>query len=194
MSSTTQIKGNVVLASDAGTNTELGNSTGTITMNSDEIIQKIRMFDDTIVQNVVGNTNQVSSYSMTFNHKNLATTTATQCYKLTTTALFLSQLLELTVSGCNASYGPYTYKCSFVVAVLAGIVGTSAITVLNNYAAGAGSVAITFTYVSGTSPYQLNIFVATPVATTDQNYVTTLVAYPTSERFGDIIDFAIEAT
>jgi hypothetical protein len=100
--------------------------------------------------------------------------------------------MELTVSGSNTNVGPYVYKCSFVVRIIEGAIGTSNFTTLTDYSHQFGSVSVTF---SGQTTSEMRITVATPVngSPLGQTYITTLVAYPACTIGGGMNDWAIEA-
>jgi hypothetical protein len=173
--------GDITIGNSAQTDT-------TITQNATKIISNITVLGGSIIQNVIGNADSVSSLSTTFNRKFLVNTVTNPVYKISLTAptlqTFVCQYMELTVSGSAAGVGGFAYKMSFIVTNDEQPVGVTNLqvinpTILTSYVclslSAALPVSVTFTK---TIPYELIVNILTPCVLS-QNYVSTLVAYPT---------------
>lgn len=217
----TQFKGNVTLSSDTGATTTIGTAgSGTTTVNSNTITlgnvntattmnatnikQVMKTVAGTSIENIIGNTTIVPSLSTTFNTKVASSTlTPINCYTITanTANQYTAQYFEIVVSGSNNSRGGYTYKGCFGIEKLGtGSMTASSVTTLFYYGTGTTPPTTTvvpvidFTLAGQVLTLRVNATGGAGVSTT-QNFVTTLISYPTASIVSSQIleDFIITA-
>ena len=175
MTSLTELKGNVVL----------GNSTATITQNATRTVSNMTVGTD-FIKIVNGNSvDFTTSMTTTFNRKISTSASTINCYRLTANGSpneYMSQFMELIVSGSNNSVGGFAHKMSFVVEndqSIASVVNQTILSSYHNLDTYALSVPVnvSFTVVS---IYEITIRIQTPTNPADikQNFVSTLIAYP----------------
>ena len=189
---TTQIKGNVTLASDPATTTTIGNSTGNATINGLTIKQVVPLASGS-VEVVYGNATNVTSLSTTFNRKRTengsgGALSALDCYTISNAPqTFTSQYFEIIICGSNLNYGGYSYKGCFCLYNPNNIPTPSAVTTLfsNN---GIPTVALNVVGTTTTLTVRTNFG-----GGTNQNFMTTLIGYPTLIDNNGLSDFAITA-
>jgi hypothetical protein len=181
-----------------------GNSNSLMTMNATNIKQVMKTVAGTSIENIVGNTTVVPSLSTTFNTKVASgTLTPLNCYTIAanTGNQFTAQYFEIVVSGSNNSRGAYTYKgCFGIEKIGTGSMTASSVTTLFYYGTGtnppSSTVApvIDFTLAGNTLTLRVNAKGGAGVSTT-QNFVTTLISYPTASIVSSQVleDFIITA-
>lgn len=161
-------------------NITIGNSTTSTTMNATNIKQSMSLSGGFIIEKVVGNTTSVSSMSTTFNRKSTSSLSAISCYTIASGAIdqFTAQYFELIVSGANNNRGSYAYRCFFGIDKRgsANPVPTTVTTVLYQ---GSNGAAPTVSFTTTQTTATLNVMTVTGSSSSDQNFVTTLITYPT---------------
>jgi hypothetical protein len=176
--------GITTLASDT---INIGNIDTSTTMNATNIKQKIKLTEGSIIENVVGNTTVASSMSTTFNRKSTSSLVALPCYTIAcrTIEQYTTQYFELIVSGANNFRGSYTFKCYFAIEKfgLANPTITAVTTVLYY---GTGGVAPTISFTTTQTTVTLIVHTTPFSGSTDQNFITTLITYPTCTIVGII--------
>jgi hypothetical protein len=189
--STTQLKGNVTIASDAGTTTTIGNLTGATIINATNIKQNIKVLNGNTIQNVVGDTDNVSSLSTNFNQKTFTATNANFYTIATGGVTYDCQYFELVASGGSNNLGGFMAKWVFGIATNVTVAIQGQATLYNYTNFSFPSLALTLT-VSG-SNVTVNITAPKNGGTLVTNLVTTLTAYPTVSLNGPLTDYSITA-
>lgn len=192
--------GALAIADDqsAGGTVAIGSSlTESVTTNAKQIIQNLSIPNSLSVQNVVGNSNSVTSYSMNFNRKDVNGAGSFNVFRLLTAAVFYSQYFELTVLGSNSGRGSYYRKTSFLVSNDESVMNVYQQS-SSAYARGSPASPVLippiFTFTID-SVGQLTIGVATDTQAGffRQTYVATLIALPSENTGAEGIDFAVTA-
>ena len=173
----------------------IGSSSTTFTTTGSNIKQVVPLLGGGQIENIVGNTTVASSMSTTFNRKiNIATGSPVACYTITSSGQFNTQYFEILVSGANNNRGGYTYKGCFGLDHNAqNNIVPSSVSTLFYYGGGLSGTAsppvITITVAGFTSTLLVN----SSADSSDQNFVTTLIAYPTLRLFNFTEDYIINA-
>lgn len=154
------------------------NNATQIVNNATQIVNNIKLIDNSIIQNVYGNASNASSLSTTFNRKSTNTMTSLGCFTIVMPNGFSNQYFEIIVSGSNQNLGGYSYKGCFSIS------GTTPSAVTNLYGTGA---TISFGIVGS------NITLSILTGGTNQNFVSTLIGYPTIDINGSFLDYSITA-
>lgn len=172
-----------------GATVNIGNADTLTIMNGTNIKQVIKTIDNTLIENVVGNTSIVPSMSTTFNRKYLTpVVNAVSVFAINANAVgqFTSQYFEIYISGCNAGRGSYTYKgCFGVEKIDTGNMTASSVTTLFYFGTGISppttSVIPEITFA--TTQQQITVVVNTSGGnSTDINFIATLTSFPTCSR------------
>ena len=176
--------GSIAIAGDqVGGSVSIGTTTTSVTTNGTTLKQVVPLLGGGVMETIVGNTT-TSSLSTTFNRKRLTTsvTNPIACYTITSPAQWTTQYFELVVSGSNNDRGGYSYKgCFGIDHNQFNVVSPSSVNTLFYYGPGVNppitSVppVISFTVSGFTATLNVN----TSAGSIDQNFVTTLTAYPT---------------
>jgi hypothetical protein len=184
---TNRTKNNGFITTDAITIGQEGTTTNII---GETIRQTVSCLGGGTIENVFGNTTNVTSLSTTYNRKNTVVTTAIPCYALVCPANYSGAYFEIIVSGSNQNAGAYSYKGCFSINILT----VSAVTTL--FSSPANAVTISFTGTSETfsvpNRIMLNIL-ATPGASSNQCFLSTLISYPTITIENTLNDYTITA-
>jgi hypothetical protein len=185
----------------------LGATTNTsTTINGTVIKQVVPLLTGGTLETVIGNTTNVSSMSTTFNKKNtgnnntpLPAALLTQpCFTIVSPAFFTCQYFEIIVSGSNYGPGGYSYKGCFSLNYIltSNSIVASSVSTLFSFG---GTPEITIT-MSGTNNNTATVNVQTANITAppgglsvNQNFIATLVAYPTLTLTNTLQDYAITA-
>ena len=185
------LKGNVSIASAAGSTTTIGNTTSLTTINAVKIQQNILTQDGTIIQNIVGNSDQSLSMSTHFNHKVSSSGTAVlNCFRVQNGNgnEYVCQYCELILGGGNAGLGSFGAKFGFYLYKLNGLTQLI-LTNTTNYGSQGGVPGVGYSIVNENDIY---ITVSPPATSTNQKYCATLIAYPTG-GYGIDTDLSITA-
>ena len=191
--------GTVVMGS-----TTVGTST---TINGGVIKQTIPVLTNSVfgsgtVSNILGNADNTTSISTTFNRKNTVVNSpnAIDCYQLTIPANYSAGYFELIIGGTNYFTNAYSYKGFF--GILANRIDQNEVIispVSSLFSIGYYTPVITITRPLGSSIVTISVntynpaIVTSPPAFQNQNFITTLIAYPTIINDGILNDFAVTA-
>lgn len=191
--------GALAIADDqsSGGTVSIGSTASTsITTNGVVIKQVVPLLGTGTVEVVTGDASNASSLSTTFNRKRTepgagGALNALDCYRITNaTQTFTSQYFEIIISGSNLFYGGYSYKGCFSIYNPGSPPGTptpSSVTTLYS----ANGIPTVTLFVSGTDTI---VRVQTNLGgSTNQNFITTLIAYPTLVDSNTLTDYAITA-
>ena len=164
----------------------VGNLTGPVTITGSTIKQNVSCLGGGTVSNTFGNADNATSLSTTYNRKSTGTLTALPCYTILGPGIYTSGYFEIVISGSNQNGGGYSYKGFFgLTQPSSTLVTATAVSTLFSV----GLVpTITFT---GTNPITLNIITAS--GSTSQNFIATLIAYPTITISNELYDFTVTA-
>jgi len=189
----TTVVGTTNINTTGAQSTAIGNTTGTLTSNGSVIKQITPLLGSGTVEVVYGNANNVTSLSTTFNRKRTVdggggSLNAIDCYTIANaTQTFTSQYFEIIISGSNLNYGGYSYKGCFSIYNPNGIPTPSSVTTLYS-ANGIPTVTLVVSGTNTTVRVQTNLG-----GSTNQNFMTTLIGYPTLQDNDTLLDFAITA-
>lgn len=192
---------------------DMGSTATSTTINGGVIRQVVPCNGGGTVETVIGNTTSASSMSTTFNRKNttsgaVGALNPLPCYTIVLSDQWISQYFEIIVSGSNGNCGAYSYKgCFSLTSINIGAgntIYTSSVSTLFSYNLGTGSPVITFNPASPTAGVStLTLYIQTssinvpsPLgygASSNQNFMSTLVAYPTISISSTLLDCAITA-
>jgi hypothetical protein len=182
------------ICTDGGT-VVVGDTTNTSTTTNGGIIKQITPLVNSggNVEVVIGNADNISSYSTTFNKKVSQPLVPINCYQITASGLFSAQYFEIVVSGSNGGFGGFTYKgCFGLQQQDTGSLTFSSVNTLFSYGG-----------LTTNQPPIIGLSVAGTVVTlsvdasysssNNQNFITTLISYPsiTSSNLKDYIITAI---
>ena len=169
----------------------------TTTINGKIIKQVTPLVEGGTVETVIGDATNVTSMSTTFNRKRteigaVGALNAIGCYTIVSPSTYTSQYFEIVVSGSNNNRGGYSYKGCFAIeqtgaATLVTSVNTLFYVGMDNNTAVAP--VITFTIVGSTVTLNIN----TSNNSTNQNFISTLIAYPTLTINNTLFDYTITA-
>jgi hypothetical protein len=185
---------NVSLFSNSTTgNITIGGSqsTGEITIGQTKRIKKLITTQDlTVIQDVIGNSDQAFSFARCYNHKTRGNSNVLDIFRIQNLngTFYLAQYCELVIGGGNAGLGAFSVKFSFFLwqqddvtqLVLSGLTTDKSI---------GGTSTLSY---SITNLKDIFIRFQSPTGSTDQNYVATLTTYPTQGYTG-VSDFSITA-
>jgi hypothetical protein len=190
--STTQLKGSVTLASDTGATTTIGNTGSNIVINATNIQKNIKTQEGTIIEDIIGDSDQSLSFSRNYNYKFIGTNATTNLFYIQNQSgqNYISTYGELVVSGGNGGLGAFTGKFSFIIQQADGVsqITLSSLTTDKSYNGGG-----TVTAVAGTTIKQMYIAFQSPAGSANQNYCATLTVYPTQSYDSSNSDFSITA-
>jgi len=173
----------------------IGSTTATSVTTTAELIKKIvpAGAGTGTIEVVTGNASNISSLSTTFNRKSTSSLTPLDCYTIASPNNFTSQYYEIVVSGSNGNRGAYSYKGCFVLEL------QNASTVLP-------SDVSTLFFLCGFQPTSVPPVISFSVSgltatlrvdassfSSNQQFITTLTAYPTLSLGDTLQDFAITA-
>ena len=176
----------------------IGSSSTTVTMTGSTIKQVVPLLGGGQIENIVGNTTVASSLSTTFNRKYVTPVGGdTACYTITSNTVdqYTNQYFEIYVSGANNNRGGYTYKGCFGVEKRgSGSITPSSVSTLFYYSTTTIIPVITFSLTGQVLTLRVN---TSGGGSSDQNFVTTLTAYPTASLLTggvvQLVDFIITA-
>jgi hypothetical protein len=187
---------NVEINTEAGTsgNTSIGTTEGGITsISGGKIRQVTPLIGSGTIETVIGNANTLSSLSTTFNRKSQADFgSAIPCYRIVSPEQYNTQYCELVICGANFGLGGYSAKYYFVLEQPASTIVAPTVNLFHGVnRAGGGNPTITFT-IESTTTMTLNIDAGMGGSTT-QNFISTLIAYPSVNINSGLIDYSITA-
>jgi hypothetical protein len=137
---------------------------------------------------VIGNANNATSMSTTFNRKNVATTSPIACYRVVSPSQYNYQYFELVVSAANYGLGGFCYKGCFVISTPGITIVASSVNTLFSID---GTPTISFITVN---PTTIDIYINTALpGTTNQAFISTLISYPSATINNDLNDYSITA-
>jgi len=141
------------------------------------------------LSNTIGNKEAKTSMSTTYNIKKNMTTGDILCYEITpptesSVTLSTCGYFEIIISGCNATYGGYSYKGFFAIKHLE-------FTPVSTLFSLVISPVIKFTVVGRTITLSINT--ALNNGSTEQSFIATLMSYPTLSMDGALNDFTVTA-
>jgi hypothetical protein len=176
----------------------IGSTTATSVTTTAKQIKQVVPLTSGSVEVVYGNASNVTSLSTTFNRKRTeagagGALNALDCYTISTpNQTFTSQYFEIIISGSNLFYGGYSYKGGFSlynpgISPGAGVSTPSSVTTLFS-ANGIPTVTLTVSGQTTTLSVRTNLG-----GSTNQNFMTTLIGYPTIGDNNALFDFAITA-
>jgi len=174
--------------SNTGT-VNIGTTGTTINVKGSKIRQVTPLISGGTIETVIGNADNISSLSTTFNRKDqIAGSLAIPCYRIVSPAQYNTQYCELVVSGANYGLGGYSAKYYFILQTPGGTIVAPTVNLF--YGVG-GNPTITFT-IESTTTMTLNIN-AGMTGTTRQTFVSTLIAYPSINIDNPLNDYSITA-
>jgi hypothetical protein len=213
--STTELKGTVILATDTsakvgiGTSAPaytldvsgtmnvtgaIGNTNSNIVMNASNIKKNIKTQDGTIIQDIIGNSDQTLSMSRCYNHKVEGGSATLNIFLIENqnNHNYMSAYGELVISGANGNVGAYTGKWSFIIGQPSGLaqLKLEVITLDKSYN---GVALADLVSVNGTTLKKCYIAYKPLQTSSIQNYCATLTVYPTESYDGGLNDFSITA-
>jgi hypothetical protein len=166
------------------------------TINGGVIKQVTPLATGGVCEVVVGNADNISSMSTTFNRKSLVGVGPIPCYTIVAPTNYSCQYFELIISGSNGNRGGYSYKGCFVIDLpSSGLIVTSSVNTLYYFGEIASSglpgtpPVITFTVVGTT----ITLNVDTSAGSVNQTFITTLISYPSITISGILDDYSITA-
>jgi hypothetical protein len=177
MTSITQLKGNITLASDTGVTTTIGNLTGSSSRTGSLILDTIPLTDGSARNMEIryGSATNVPSLSYMFCRKNTFTMTALTTFSIGAPTDKSCEYFEIIITGSNQGFGPYSFKGCFGVSKDGATLIATAVTTI--FAFG-GTPTISFTAVGG---FNVDMKITTAFgASTNQNFIATLIAYPST--------------
>ena len=183
---TTTLSGNV----NIGSTTSNGTMT---TINGGSIKQIVPVLGGGTVETVIGNATNVTSMSTTFNKKRTevgasGALDAIDCYTISNAPqTFTSQYFEIIICGSNLFYGGYSYKGCFSLYNPNNVPTPYSVDTL--YSAN-GIPTVTLTVVGTTTTLSVRTNFG---GSRNQNFMTTLIGYPTLIDNDGLFDFAITA-
>ena len=168
--------GTVVLGSLDGSSTTTING-GTITQTAYKIVSKVPLLTNSVplgqVETVIGNADNATSMSTTFNRINTGSTAPVNCYQMTSSALNSSQYFEIVISGD----GSFTYKGCFCILRRNSVTSYSFINTLFYYAGDEfpnNPPIVALSTVGNDVTLSVDISYRGPI----QSFITTLIGYP----------------
>ena len=183
----------------------IGTTSKEITVNGSSIKQIVPVSVGTI-ETVIGNTDTASSMSTTFCRKKtvsgvLGTPNPLQCYTIIspippvgdTNGNFVSQYFELVVSGSNNTRGGYSYKGCFCLNIYTKTIVAPSVNTLFFSATNGTVPSISFNIVNTDTFSTVTLSIDTTSGSTDQQFISTLIAYPTLSIFDGLNDYSISA-
>jgi len=184
---TNRTKTNGFITTDAITIGQEGTTTNII---GETIRQTVSCLGGGTIENVFGNTTNVTSMSTTYNRKFTTVTTAIPCYALVCPLTASCAYFEIIVTGSNQMAGGYCYKGCFSINTLT----VSTVTTL--FSSSANAVTISFTGTSATFSVTNRIILhilAAPGASSNQCFLSTLISYPTITSDNTLNDYTVTA-
>jgi hypothetical protein len=194
------ISGNLTLSGNQTTGTVIIGPTKTIT-------NRIRLPNNSYIEEVTGNSTYTPCYSKTFNNVKTTSISNVFVYQINVNSNSLgyySKYFELIISGSNSYVGGYSYKFCFTLSCrgipatftlnnLTQLFGYTDYTSIDGYGNGPCTVGIdasvgNIAKISVGSPIS-----AHPNREAGQKFTTTLIGYPTNDNNGDLIDLSIMA-
>lgn len=154
----------------------IGSSTASsVTTTAKQIKQTVPVLGGTVSQ-IFGNADNTTSISTTCSRKETATLGALSCFTLTVPDSYCAGYFEIHIGGTNFFYAGYAFKgCFSIDANAIDDVTVSSVSTL--FAARGRIPAITFTRVG--TLITLEIDTSTGNGSTNQNFIATLMAFPT---------------
>ena len=194
---TTNLLGTVVVGSTGGSTTIQG---GVIKQVVPVLTNSV--FGSGTVSNIFGNADNTTSISTTFNRKNTVVNSpnSIDCYQLTIPSNYSSGYFELIIGGTNYFTSAYSYKGFF--GILANRLDQNEVIispVSSLFSIGYYTPVITITRPLGSSIVTISVNTYNPAIVTNppqfqnQNFITTLIAYPTIINDSVLNDFAVRA-
>jgi len=191
---TVTVLGTTTINTTGTKNTTIGNTTGEVSTTGLTVKQITPLVGGGgSIETVIGNANNLSSLSTTFNRKDVtAGSLAIACYRIVSPAQYNTQYCELVVSGANYGLGGYAAKFYFVLEQPAETIVAPTVNMFYGVnGALNGYPTITFT-IESTTTMTLNINCGKG-GTTQQTFVSTLIAYPSININNPLNDFSITA-
>jgi hypothetical protein len=172
----------------------IGSTTATsVTTTAKQIKQVVPLLYGGNCQVITGNADNATSVSTTFNKIQGSFLGPIGCFTLTIPGNYCAGYFEILVSGTNFSRAGYAYKGCFTIDVdVSPSINISPVSTL--FAARDRVPIIDFTQ-SGTV-ITLRVDTSTGNASTNQNFIATLIAYPTiieQNAANPLLDFAVTA-
>jgi hypothetical protein len=183
---TTTILGTTLINTTNTLATTIGNTTGTLLMYGSKIKQIIPLLGGNTCEVSYGNADNATSLSTIFNRKSVSTSPANiNLYQLVipTNGQYSSQYFEIVIAGSNQNFGAYSYKGCFSIN---NVTATSVNTIFST----GGIPTFTFSNVGVTITMAISVVFG---ASTNQNFISTLIAYPTINIDNLLSDYSVTA-
>jgi len=175
----------VYIASEAaaGSSVTIGSSDITTTVYGNVIKQITPLLGGGTCEVSYGNSTNVTSLSTIFNRKNIQNTSPINLYQLVipTNGIYSSQYFEIIIAGSNQNFGAYSYKGSFAIN---NVTATSVNTIFST----GGIPTFTFSNVGTTITMTVSAVFG---ASTNQCFISTLIAYPTININDELSDYSV---